>query len=81
MTGKEIQLARLEKGIKQIALAAETGIQRSRLSMIENGWVTPNDDEQAALRKALDLKPEAAESASEDSSWLRLFDKSCASDA
>ena len=37
-TGKALAVRRFEAGITQIAVAKELGINRSTLSLIENGW-------------------------------------------
>jgi transcriptional regulator with XRE-family HTH domain len=40
-----IKLRRIERGLLQLEVAAGAAIDRSRLSMIENGWKQATDDE------------------------------------
>ena len=44
-----------EKGVSQIQLSFDTGINQSRLSNIVNGWVLPRPIEKAKLAKALNV--------------------------
>jgi transcriptional regulator with XRE-family HTH domain len=41
----ELKLRRMKAGLKQLQIFKETGIDRSRLSLIENGWIDPKPDE------------------------------------
>ncbi len=52
------KLRRLERNTLQVVLAQATGIDRSRLSQIENGYVEPTADEVRRLARALNLRPE-----------------------
>jgi len=45
MIGLQLKLTRIAKRIKQIDLAQRTGINRSRLSLIENDWTAPSQQE------------------------------------
>jgi transcriptional regulator with XRE-family HTH domain len=47
------KLRRLESGTLQVVLAQKVGIDRSRLSGIENGYVTPTPDEVQRIARAL----------------------------
>jgi transcriptional regulator with XRE-family HTH domain len=53
MTGKAIRRMRDTVGMKQIELAKKSRVDRSRLSTAENGHVQLNDQEQAAIQKAI----------------------------
>lgn len=46
-------------GRPQIEVARRAGIHESRLSKIVRGWLTPNEDEMAALAKVLRTTVEA----------------------
>ncbi|MGA2938699.1 MAG: helix-turn-helix transcriptional regulator [Syntrophobacteraceae bacterium] len=50
--------ARFQRRLTQLDLRLKTGIHQSRISMIENGYVAPRDDERHRLAKALGLRPE-----------------------
>jgi transcriptional regulator with XRE-family HTH domain len=58
MTLKE---ARFKKGKTQIRPAILSGIHQSKISLIENGFLVPRDDEKRRLAKALGMKPEPIE--------------------
>ena len=44
---------RFFKNVSQALLALETGIQQSRISLIENGLVTPREEERQKIADAL----------------------------
>jgi len=50
---KNLKRLRTMIGRGQFWLAYETGIERSRLSLLENGRVQATDEEKAAIGKAL----------------------------
>jgi DNA-binding XRE family transcriptional regulator len=50
---KNLKKLRATVGRGQYWLADQTGIERSRLSLIENGRVNANEQEKAAIEKAL----------------------------
>jgi transcriptional regulator with XRE-family HTH domain len=50
---------RLQRKWPQTQLAALTGINQVYLSLMENGRMTPNDDELARLARALGVYPPA----------------------
>lgn len=50
-----LRVVRAEKHLTQIRLALKTKIHQSRLSLIENGYAPPTDDERGAIAKALGL--------------------------
>ena len=54
----KLKEARFFKSITQPLLALKTGIQQSRLSLIENELVTPRGEEKQKIAKALGLKEE-----------------------
>lgn len=51
--GKDIRAMREAVGMKQIALAKESGIDRSKLSNVENGYTQLRDDELAAIQRVI----------------------------
>jgi len=54
----KLKEVRFFKGISQPLLALKTGIQQSRISLIENELVTPREEEKKKIAKALNLKIE-----------------------
>jgi transcriptional regulator with XRE-family HTH domain len=55
----ELKLKRLAAGISGSVLCAKAGISRSRLSLIERGFVCPGSDEASRINDALDQLIEA----------------------
>jgi transcriptional regulator with XRE-family HTH domain len=53
MIGKTIKDFRKHHNIKQVAVAAVSGISQTRLSQIENGWVVPRPDEVRSIKSAI----------------------------
>jgi predicted transcriptional regulator len=51
---KHLKKLRSMVGRGQYWLSEETGIERSRISLLENGRVRANEEEIAAIRKALE---------------------------
>jgi ribosome-binding protein aMBF1 (putative translation factor) len=49
----DLREARLKLGIKQVELAKRTGIDRSVLSLIENGWKSPNQEQRTKIEAVL----------------------------
>jgi transcriptional regulator with XRE-family HTH domain len=49
---------RVIKRVTQFQLRLQTGIHQSKISLIENGLVTPEADERRKLAKALGVNPE-----------------------
>jgi transcriptional regulator with XRE-family HTH domain len=49
---------RVLRHISQYVIALKTGIQQSRISLIENELVTPREEEKQKIAKALGLKEE-----------------------
>jgi len=49
---------RVVKRITQFQLRLSTGIHQSKISMIENQLINPEEDEKKRLAKALGAKPE-----------------------
>lgn len=47
------KLARIESNLKALEVARKSGLNPSRLSLIENGWVAPTPAEIQKLRKAI----------------------------
>ena len=52
----DLKLKRLKKEMKQIELAKLTGIDRSRLNQIENGWLDAKLEEIEIIKKVLKEK-------------------------
>jgi transcriptional regulator with XRE-family HTH domain len=50
----ELKLKRLAAGISESVLCAKAGISRSRLSLIERGYVLPGPDEAGRIIEALE---------------------------
>jgi transcriptional regulator with XRE-family HTH domain len=50
-----LKLARIERGMKQLELSRLSGINPTRLSKIENGWVEVRPEELSALQQVLGL--------------------------
>jgi transcriptional regulator with XRE-family HTH domain len=55
----ELKLKRLAAGISGSVLCAKAGISRSRLSLIERGYVCPGPEEAGRINVALDRLIEA----------------------
>jgi transcriptional regulator with XRE-family HTH domain len=51
--GKVQAQVRKSLRLKQLEVAAESGINRSRLSLIENGWIEPKPKELALIQSAI----------------------------
>jgi DNA-binding XRE family transcriptional regulator len=51
----ELSIARAMKKKTQWDLRKETGINQSKISLIEHGYVEPSDQEKAAIAQALGL--------------------------
>ncbi|HUV58526.1 MAG TPA: helix-turn-helix transcriptional regulator [Desulfatiglandales bacterium] len=49
----KLRKTRVLKEMNQFQLRIATGIHQSRISLIENGYVEPRDDEKKRLAKAL----------------------------
>lgn len=49
----DLQIARAVKRKKQWDLTKATGIHQSKISLIEHGYIIPNDREKAAIAQAL----------------------------
>jgi predicted transcriptional regulator len=43
----------MKAGLKQLEVFKMTGIDRSRLSLIENGWIDPKQDEIKKIEKVI----------------------------
>jgi transcriptional regulator with XRE-family HTH domain len=59
-----LRVLRAEKKLSQLALSTKSRIKEYRYWRIENGYITPTDNERAALARALgvaeaDVFPEA----------------------
>ena len=51
----ELKLERIKTGLSQIELAKLAGIDRSRLSMIENSWIDPKPEELKKIRAVISV--------------------------
>ena len=49
----ELKMARMSKGISQLQLSELTGINNSKLSMLENGWRQPTPFEIQKIERVL----------------------------
>ena len=54
MDGKELKRLRVSAEIPATLLSARSGVERSRLSAIERGYVVPREDELERLNHAID---------------------------
>ncbi len=50
---KDLKLERIKAGLKQVEIAKITGIDRSRLSLIENCWIEPRPQELEKIKQVL----------------------------
>jgi predicted transcriptional regulator len=48
-----LKLQRIRAGLKQLDVFKMTGIDRSRLSLIENGWIDPKPEELRKINRVL----------------------------
>jgi transcriptional regulator with XRE-family HTH domain len=55
----DLKVKRLASGISGSVLCAKIGLSRSRLSLIERGYITPSSEELARIALALDELIEA----------------------
>lgn len=51
-----LKLKRIKAGLKQVEVAKITGIDRSRLSLIENSWVDPKPEEVQKIKAVICAK-------------------------
>ena len=58
VTVNKLREVRVIKRISQFQLRIATGIHQSKISMIENGWVQPREDEKQRLAKVLGVRIE-----------------------
>ncbi|MHA1386437.1 MAG: helix-turn-helix transcriptional regulator [Candidatus Helarchaeota archaeon] len=54
----KLKKARFYAGLTQDRLSLLTGIDRARISRIENGYVTPTERERKIISRVLKMKPE-----------------------
>jgi len=55
---KNLKIQRAIRGYTQFDVFLKTGITQSRISLIENGYVLPKEDEKQRLAKALKCRVE-----------------------
>lgn len=53
MRTNRLRVVRAERDVTQMQLSRKTGINPSKLSQIENGWVIPSTTEQQVIATAL----------------------------
>lgn len=53
----DIKEARFHAGLSQYDIALKTGILQSKLSLMENGYQNPNEQEKRKFAKVLKCKP------------------------
>jgi transcriptional regulator with XRE-family HTH domain len=58
MNTNRLREERQRRRVTQFQLRIASGVHQSKISLIENGWIEPRDDEQRRLAKALSVKPE-----------------------
>lgn len=51
----DLKRCRLEAGLRQLEICAITGIQPSRLSLLENGWLAVPPELERRIREAIEL--------------------------
>jgi transcriptional regulator with XRE-family HTH domain len=54
----KLREARVIKRISQFQLRISTGVHQSKISLIENGYIQPREDEKSKFAKALGARPE-----------------------
>jgi predicted transcriptional regulator len=59
MSGIDLKIERIKCGVKQLELARQTGINPTRLSKIECGWIEPRDQEVEMIRDRLERSKQA----------------------
>ena len=64
----ELRLARMRKGITQLELSELTGISNNKLSLWENGWRQPSQEEIQKIENALQTKINRDK---KDSTWSK----------
>jgi hypothetical protein len=52
----DLKEARFKKGISQWGLRMQTGINQTKICLIEKGYVTPTDEEKRVLAEALGVE-------------------------
>lgn len=52
----DLKLQRIKAGLKQVEVAKITGIDRARLSLIENSWVDPKPEEVQRIKAVICAK-------------------------
>lgn len=65
MDGKELKRLRVSAEIPATLLSARSGVERSRLSAIERGYVQPSERELAQIQQALAALRKARERVAE----------------
>ena len=55
---RKMKVFRVMCGKSQLDVSFETGISQSRISLIENGYVVPSEEEKKDLAEALNRDPE-----------------------
>lgn len=63
------------KGLTQWELTLKTGISQTRISLIENGYVKPTEDEKVKIAEALGLKVEEVFPPDDESGLRTKHDK------
>jgi transcriptional regulator with XRE-family HTH domain len=69
--GRTIRSLRKRAGLLQVELAKMSGVNRSRLSLIENEWLKPHRHELAALSLVLGFKIPLVPLGKRLERWLR----------
>lgn len=56
MVMTKLKMERISAGLLQVEVFKATGIDRSRLSMIENGWIDPKPEELEKIKSVISAK-------------------------
>jgi len=57
--GKRIKVLRIARGIRQLDLARQSGVQRTYIALIETGELLPTHEQLARIKAALDWPADA----------------------
>ena len=54
----DLREARFKRRLSQWSLSKISGVHQSRISLLENGFISPGESERRTLAKSLSVKPE-----------------------
>ena len=52
--GLELRISRIKAGLQQQQIARQIGIEATRLSKIEHGWLEPSEEETERIKEAIE---------------------------